>query len=121
MVLAQSDYVIGPEDKLTIRVWGHEDLTAIARVSQKGKILFPFIGEVEASGHTPGDLALRIARLLADGYLVDPQVTVEVLEYKSQRVYVLGEVKSPGGLQPYKADPSNGSLIPGRRTNGPGR
>jgi polysaccharide export outer membrane protein len=98
VVLAQSDYVIGPEDKLTIRVWGHEDLTTIARVSQKGKIVFPFIGEVEASGHTPGDLALCIARLLADGYLVDPQVTVEVLEYKSQRVYVLGEVKSPGAF-----------------------
>jgi len=98
VVLAQSDYIIGPEDKLTIRVWGHEDLTTTARVSQKDKILFPFIGEIEAGGHTSGDLALCIARLLSDGYLVDPQVTVEVLEYNSQRIYVLGEVKSPGAF-----------------------
>lgn len=96
--LAQDDYVLGPEDKITIRVWGNEDLTTTARISMEGKVLFPFLGEVDAAGSTPLELARKVGRGLADGYIVDPQITVEVIEYKSQKIYVLGEVKSPGAF-----------------------
>lgn len=93
---AQGDYLIGKEDVLEIIVWGHNDLHRTMPVSLEGMISFPLIGEVQAAGASASSLGKAIAAKLGDGLIVDPQVTVTVKEYKSQRVFLMGEVKNPG-------------------------
>lgn len=92
----ERDYAIGPGDVLVIRVWGNEDLTREVVVSPEGNFRFPLIGEVTAAGHSADEVGTILAERLADGYLVDPQVEVMIKEYRSQKVYVLGEVVRPG-------------------------
>ncbi len=89
-------YRIGPGDVLKITVWGHEDLSRPTVVPADGRVPFPLIGDVRASGLTPTELEVRLRELLGKDYLVDPQVTVSVQEYRSQRVFVLGEAEKPG-------------------------
>ncbi len=88
-------YVIGETDVLNIRVAGEADLTGNYTVRLDGKIVFPYVGEIRAAG-----VALpafnRTLRDSLSAYYRDPQVTVEVGEYNSCVVYVLGEVKTPG-------------------------
>jgi len=93
---AQKEYRIGPKDVLKITVWGHEDLTRMAVVSADGAFPFPLIGDVPAAGLTPSQLEARLKEMLGKDYLVDPQVSVAVQEYRSQRVFVLGEAEKPG-------------------------
>ncbi|MEA3223077.1 MAG: SLBB domain-containing protein [Thermodesulfobacteriota bacterium] len=93
---AQGDYIIGPEDVIEIIVWDHDDLRRTLSVSLEGKISFPLIGEVMASEKTTQQLEKDIAKLLGDGYIVHPQVSVTVREYKSRYVFVMGEVNNPG-------------------------
>lgn len=93
---AQSDYLIGREDVLEIVVWGHDDLERTTPVSLEGMISFPLIGEIPSAGLSTAALGKAIAAKLGEGYIVDPQVTVTVKEYKSQRVFVMGEVNKPG-------------------------
>lgn len=90
------DYVIGPEDVLFVTVWDNADLSGNFAVSQDGIINYHLIGEVRASGLSAGGLARRITGLLADGYIVNPQVSVRVLKYLSQKVFIVGEVVKPG-------------------------
>jgi len=92
----EREYRIGPKDVLKITVWGHEDLTRIIVVSAEGTFAFPLIGDVPAAGLTPTQLETRLRGLLGKDYLVDPQVAVSIQEYRSQRVFVLGEVLKPG-------------------------
>ncbi len=91
-----SEYAIGPGDVLVIRVWGHDDLTQEVVVSPEGSFRFPLIGAVKAVGRSADEVGMILTERLADGYLVDPQVEVIIKEYKSQRIYVLGEVVRPG-------------------------
>lgn len=92
----EAEYRIGPKDVLKITVFGHEDLTRAAVVAADGRLPFPLIGDVPAAGLTPGQLETRLKELLGKDYLVDPQVSVVVQEYRSQRVFVLGEAEKPG-------------------------
>jgi polysaccharide export outer membrane protein len=92
----KEDYRIGPEDVLDIHVWGHDDLSKQVPVSQTGDFSFPLIGQVKASGRTVAEVQKEMIGRLGDGYLVNPQVTVTVKEYRSQKVFVVGEVKNPG-------------------------
>lgn len=94
--LAQGDYMLGPEDMIEITVWGHEDLKRMVPVSLEGTITFPMIGEVRAAGKSTQQLEKELARKLGDGYLKNPQLTVTVKDFKSQKVFVMGEVKNPG-------------------------
>ena len=89
-------YRIGPGDVLRITVYGHEDLTRPAVVAADGRMPFPLIGDVLASGLTPTELEARLRDLLGKDYLVNPQVSVAVQEYRSQKVFVLGEAEKPG-------------------------
>lgn len=95
-VAAQGDYLLGPEDLVEITVWGHEDLKRTVPLSLDGTITFPMIGEMKAAGNTTQQLEKVMARMLGEGYLKNPQLTVTVKEFKSQKVYVMGEVKNPG-------------------------
>jgi polysaccharide export outer membrane protein len=90
------DYVIGAEDVLDIQVWGNDDLHRSVEVSREGAFTFPLIGKVKAAGLSVFELEKHMRERLADGYLIDPHVTVTVSTYKSQKVFVLGEVKKPG-------------------------
>ncbi len=90
------EYTIGAGDVLLIMVWGHEDLTKEVVVSEEGKFSFPLIGELEAARLTAKEVETKLVRLLSDGYVINPYVTVRVKGYKSKRVYVLGQVRSPG-------------------------
>jgi polysaccharide export outer membrane protein len=92
---APRQYRIGPRDVLKVAVFGHEDLTRTAVVSPDGSIPFPLLGDVPAAGLTTTQLEARLRELLAKDYLVDPKVSVTVEEYRSQRVFVLGEVEKP--------------------------
>jgi len=90
------DYKIGPTDVLKITVFGEPDLERSVRVAADGSISYPLVGRVEVVGLTPSELEDKLGKLLGDSYLVNPQVSVAVLEYNSQKVYVLGAVKEPG-------------------------
>lgn len=95
---SQSDkeYIIGAGDILEIQVWDNEDLHRKVEVSHEGEFTYPLIGKVNASGLSVFGLETIIKERLADGYLVRPQVTVSVAEYKSRKVFLFGEVKKPG-------------------------
>jgi polysaccharide biosynthesis/export protein len=92
----QSSYVIGPQDVLAISVWEQPDLTGKFTVETDGSFTFPFIGRLKAAGMTLRDLETELRKRLSDGYLKNPQVSVSVEEYRSQRVFVVGEVRQAG-------------------------
>ena len=92
----QADYIIGPLDVLTITVWDQEDLAGKFAVETDGTFTFPLIGRVQAGGLTLRALEVELKRLLADGFFTHPQVTVAIEQYRSQRVFVVGEVRTPG-------------------------
>jgi polysaccharide export outer membrane protein len=94
--VAQSDYLIGPQDELDINVFQIEDLSKKVRVESSGTILLPLIGQVRASGRTMKDLSDEIALKLGERYVKDPLVTVTVTESASQKVTVDGAVTQPG-------------------------
>lgn len=89
------DYLIGPEDILSIVVWDHEDLTRKVQVSREGDFSYPLIGKVKADGLTVSQLEKEIAQRLSGRYIINPQVTVTVEEYH-RFFYIFGEVKKPG-------------------------
>lgn len=92
------DYTIGPRDVLTITVFGESEVSGRYTVDSAGTIDFRWIGRVKAEGLTLRQLEDLLIRRLKEGYLVDPQVSIEVEQYRSQSVYVMGEVRSPGAV-----------------------
>ena len=89
-------YQIGPGDLLSINVFGEKDLSnKDIRVSTNGTISFPLLGEISARNMTIRELEVTLVRLLKDGYLKKPVVTVSIIEYRL--FYINGEVKKPGG------------------------
>jgi polysaccharide export outer membrane protein len=95
--IAETDsYRLGAEDKILISVNGHPEMSRDMVVTQTGMIAAPLLGELQAAGLRPDQLAGRIAEGLGRDYLVDPKVDVQVLEYKSQWAVVSGEVRNPG-------------------------
>jgi len=88
-------YRIGEDDELSISVYGESDLSKTQSVRPDGKIAFPLVGDIEASGLTPDELRGQLTQKLAR-FVRNPRVTVIVESYKSKRVSVLGEVKHPG-------------------------
>jgi polysaccharide export outer membrane protein len=93
---SEREYKIGPKDLLEVSVFGHDDLNIRVRVSEEGKITLPLIGEVDVEGLNKTEVENKISRLLEEGYLQNPQVTIFIVEYQSKRVSVLGAVKNPG-------------------------
>jgi protein involved in polysaccharide export with SLBB domain len=91
-----NDYMIMPSDILEIAVFQEPDLKSTLRVSNEGTIAFPLIGVVPIGGLTPQGAAQAIRDRLAKGYLVNPQVSVTVMEFSKRRFTVLGEVQKPG-------------------------
>ncbi|XOF32650.1 MAG: SLBB domain-containing protein [Candidatus Electrothrix sp. YB6] len=96
---ADDSYTIGAGDVLSITVYDHEELTSKLRVSEEGKIEFPLIGDVRVSGLKVSAAAKRIEKALGDGYIVDPQVSILIEQFNSQKIVVLGHVKNPGLME----------------------
>jgi len=95
-VVANSDqYIIGPEDVLHIYVWKEESLTKTVPVRMDGKISLPLVDDIQAAGFTPLQLKEALAQKLK-AFVDNPVVTVTVMEVNSYKVYVSGEVKTPG-------------------------
>ena len=92
----QEEYVIGGRDVLEITVYDEPDLNRKIRVSNSGYMSFPLIGDVKVAGFTAAEIEKIIESRLKQGYLVNPQVSINILEYKSNEVYVLGAVNKPG-------------------------
>jgi polysaccharide export outer membrane protein len=89
------DYKIGPEDLLEISVFEVENLNKTVRVSSQGNISLPLLGVVRVKGLTANELEKELRDLLGEKYLQDPQVSVFIKEYRSQRISVIGAVKEP--------------------------
>ena len=96
------DYIIGGKDVLSITIYDEPDLSydqrnnRSLRVSIDGMISFPLLGYVKVAGLTPFELEKKLDKLLSEGYLVNPHVSVIVAEYHSKEIYVLGVVRNPG-------------------------
>lgn len=95
---AQQAYKVGEHDVLRISVWAEPTLTGSYTVASAGSIEFPLIGAVKATGRTTEEIAQDVRQRLADGYIREPQVAVEVTEFNSQRIFVVGEVRTPGAV-----------------------
>jgi len=93
---ALDEYRIGPSDLIEISVFQVPDLSKTVRVGAQGALTLPLIGRVEAGGLTAQQLEALIAKKLRESYLQDPQVSVFIKEYVSQRVTVEGSVNNPG-------------------------
>jgi polysaccharide export outer membrane protein len=94
-----ANYVIGPQDQISITVVDEADLTGKFRVDGDGMFSYPYLGRVPAAGLTLSALQNQLTRQLQNGYLKSPQVRVEMDVYKSQSVYVIGKVRTPGKVQ----------------------
>jgi polysaccharide export outer membrane protein len=97
---ADDDYRMGTGDVMHITVYGNPDLATDARVGEDGGITFPLIGAVKASGQTPSMVEKEIAtRLAKGGFIVDPNVNLNIVQYRGQQISVLGRVNRPGKFQ----------------------
>ncbi len=101
---------LGPEDKLRITVYEHEDLSQEVTLASDGGFAFPLIGKVQASGMTVEQLEQHLKKELGKDYIVDPQLSVTMLESRNRHVFVLGAVGSPG-VYPLKHNASMLELL----------
>lgn len=92
------DYLIGPEDVLEISVWRNTELSKVVTVRPDGRISLPLIGDIQAAGLRPEELKESIVKRLLE-YQQSAIASVIVQEVKSYKVFVLGEVKTPGMYQ----------------------
>ena len=96
LALAIDDYRIGPSDLLEISVFQVPELSRTVRVNARGGLSLPLIGEIQAGGLTGQQLETLLAQKLRETYLQNPQVSVFIKEFISQRVTVSGSVNKAG-------------------------
>ena len=92
------EYTLGVGDVLRITVWGHADLTTEVAVRPDGYLSFPLVGDLWAVDKTPREVRAELQSLLAE-FIVKPQVTVIVTQFRTLHVQVLGEVRESGYYQ----------------------
>jgi polysaccharide biosynthesis/export protein len=92
-------YRIGPRDLLDIRVYEDDRLNGQRRVTEDGNINLPLLGDVAVAGKTPAEVNQALKKLLEDKYMQRASVDVQVLEFRSRPIAVIGAVKQPGNLQ----------------------
>jgi polysaccharide export outer membrane protein len=93
--VSPGEYTLGPEDKLQITVFRRDEMDLQVAVTQTGKISYYLVGDVDTMGLTQFELRDKLSKLLAD-YIKDPAVVVKIIEHRSHKVYVLGQVEKPG-------------------------
>jgi protein involved in polysaccharide export with SLBB domain len=93
-----SSYKLGPGDALRITVFRHEDLSGEFRLDGEGYFAMPLVGEILGGGRTARQVENEVELALkSGGYLIDPQVSIEVLNYRP--FYIIGEVNNPGSFE----------------------
>ena len=89
------DYVIGPDDVITVVVWKEQEVSGDFTVRPDGKISMPLMNDIAVAGLTPEQLRGRITEAAAK-FIEEPTVTVVVKAINSRKVYVMGQVNKPG-------------------------
>ena len=92
------EYIVESPDLLAVAVWKHADLSGEFAVDPGGAISLPLLGQVKVAGRTAKEIEAEVTRLLADGFIRQPQVTVTVRAVRSKQVFVAGEVALPGPI-----------------------
>jgi polysaccharide export outer membrane protein len=96
-VAAQTaEYVLGPQDIFSITIFGPGGVSERYTVETDGTFIFPMLGRMKAAGLSAKKLQEELTNRLRDGYFKDPRVVVTIEDFKSQRIFVVGEVKNPG-------------------------
>jgi polysaccharide export outer membrane protein len=93
-----AEFQLGPGDRISIQVWRHEDLNMDVTISPDGSITYPLVGQLLVSGKTYAELVSLLSDAISE-YYEDPQVTVNIVEIKNQKILVVGEVATPTVLQ----------------------
>jgi len=91
---ATLDYVLAPNDRVRVIVFGEADLSGEFVIDSGGMASLPLVGEVQAAGMNLRTFQREVERRLKNGYLVDPRVSAQILNFRP--IFVLGEVKVPG-------------------------
>ena len=95
--MTAANYVVGSQDVLVITSYDQQDLSGEFRIEADGSFSYPLIGRVEAGGLTLRQVEATLRRhLIEGGFFKQPEITVAVKEYRSRKIYVLGEVRTPG-------------------------
>jgi len=97
--VVQPSYQIGPQDELKITVFDAEELTGSYRVDGDGFISFPLLGRILVGGTSLGETQEKLRMMLSKDYIKNPQIRVDVTEYKSQSIIVSGEVRAPAEIR----------------------
>ena len=93
-----ADYTLGPGDRIRVTVFGHEDMSGEFTISETGTVSMPLAGTLAFGGLALADAERIVVEALKPDYLLNPQVGIEVLEYRP--FYIIGEVNNPGSY-PY--------------------
>ena len=94
------DYILGGDDIIKIMVYDEPDLSLEEiRISFDGYINFPLLGKVQVAGLSASGLEQKLEKLLKDDYILDPQVSVLIVQYANRKVFILGAVKKPGSYE----------------------
>jgi len=88
-------YTLGPEDVIDISVMNHPEFSGIYSISLEGKIQYTYVGDIDVTGMTKGQLEEKIKKTISS-YVASPEVSIKITEFKSKIFYVLGEVGRPG-------------------------
>ena len=96
---ARPDYVLVANDIVFVKVYQEDDLDAKVRISKDGSIVLPLLGSVTVGGLTREAASRHIRDLLGAKYLVNPQVSLDIVEYAKRRFTVLGQVQRPGSFE----------------------
>lgn len=94
---------LGAGDKFELRVHNEAELSGEFTVSSDGTINFPYLGRISVDGKTCAQLEDELTAGLANGYLNEPNVRCAITEYNSKRIFIFGEVKTPGSF-PYRSN-----------------
>jgi polysaccharide export outer membrane protein len=92
---AASQFTLGPADVVHVNVWKNTELSQTVTVGPDGFISLPLLNDIHVAGMTANELA-RVLNTKLNDYIVNPQVTVSVVDIRSRQVYVLGQVGKPG-------------------------
>lgn len=95
-ISSQKDYQVGPEDLLNVQFFGNDNMNREIRVNGQGEISLPLVGDVKVAGKSPLDIEKQLVKLYGSNYLKNPSITVNVKEFRHQRVAITGAVAKPG-------------------------
>jgi protein involved in polysaccharide export with SLBB domain len=96
VTVASPQYILRSGDVVQVKVYQEDDLTSISRIGTDGTISMPLLGSVKVISNTVDEASAVIRNLLAQDYLVNPQVSLNVTEFAKRRFTVLGQVQRPG-------------------------